>query len=347
MSDVLIQNAFAENRALTRCYLTRGTGSCSLNSFTVANNGYCGTLLTCGSQPGSGSVNPLTCFTQYWSSLPTLNSPTAGFKVCDTSGYYRCGAQCNWTVPTGVCCVQFQLWGPGSGTGTNCCCGGAPFGPTGAYATVIMNVTPGHVYCLCAGCAYCCYATETTPGYCGQPSHVIGCGLTSFCADSGISDVCCWRAAVGSTSSGCQFPTADNCGPNSCSGWNYCWDSGNDGGFIYWSYSGATKYYGSSSCNGTVYGINGMYPALCIGSDNQSGGYTHAAPVYGFVADGQCCSPHHGSTCAGCCFSFVHGSGRHPYPGQGGYSSHVSGGCGANGGDSGRMGMVCVRYCCI
>lgn len=344
MSDVLIQNAFNENRILTRCYLTLGEGSCELSAFTVANNNYCGTTLVCGQQP-SGGVN--TNFTCYWDVLPVLSSPTCGFKVCDTSGYYRCGASCSWTVPAGVCCAQFQLWGPGGGTGTNCCCGGAPYGPTGAYATVIMKVAPGNTYTLCAGCAYCCFATQTTPGLNNGPTYVTGSGLTNFCAMGGYPDVCCWRSAVASTSSGCQFPTGDSCGPESCSGWNFCWDSSNDSGFVYYSYSSYTKFYGSSSCDGTVYGINGMYPALCISSSHSDGvGFSRAAPVYGFVGLGQCTMTYQGSTCAGCCFSYTHGSGIHPYPGQGGSASNVNGGCNACYGDSGRMGMICVRYCC-
>ena len=38
-------------------------------------------------------------------------------NVCDTSGYYRCGVCCLWTVPAGVTRAQFQLWGAGAGSG--------------------------------------------------------------------------------------------------------------------------------------------------------------------------------------------------------------------------------------
>ena len=124
---------------------------------------------------------------------PFVETRANGMKTCDTSGYYRCGSQCNWTVPSGVTNVQFQLWGPGGGTSSNCCCGGNPFGPSGAYAVVQMDVTAGDVYCLCGGCAYCCCGRQTTPGICGTPTFISGPGLC-ICADSGISCYCHWGA---------------------------------------------------------------------------------------------------------------------------------------------------------
>ncbi len=99
-----------------------------------------------------------------WCRIPTgwgedgLGSWTNGFKVCDTSGYYRCGSSCTWTVPGGTTCVRFQIWGSGGGTSESRCCMHTMPGDTGAYASVIMPVTSGSSYTMCGGCAYCCYA---------------------------------------------------------------------------------------------------------------------------------------------------------------------------------------------
>ena len=96
-----------------------------------------------------------------WCRIPTApetGSFTQGFKVCDTSGYFRCGCNCTWTVPGGTTCVRFQIWGAGGGTTESRCCMHTMPGTTGAYASVIMPTTSGSSFTMCAGCAYCCYA---------------------------------------------------------------------------------------------------------------------------------------------------------------------------------------------
>ena len=43
-----------------------------------------------------------------WCRIPTApetGSFTNGFKVCDATGYYRCGQSCTWAVPGGTTCV--------------------------------------------------------------------------------------------------------------------------------------------------------------------------------------------------------------------------------------------------
>ena len=116
---------------------------------------------------------------------------TGGFKVCDTTSYKRCNASCNWTVPAGVTCARFQVWGAGGGSGTGCCCGGSPNGGNGAYASIIMPVTAGQTYALCAGCAYCCYTERAQMTADGDASYVQGQGLTNFCAEGGESNIYC------------------------------------------------------------------------------------------------------------------------------------------------------------
>jgi len=346
MSDVLLQNAFRDLYSAQRAYLANiGNTGVTLTAASFTTNAYAGTGRTCGEIGGVG--NPVSAVTKYWNLIPQMTGATGSVCVYDAAGYYRCNSSCSWTVPAGVTCAQFQVWGPGGGTGTNCCCGGAPFGPTGAYASVIIPVTAGAVYTLCSGCAYCCMATQTTPGYCGTPSYVTGTGLTNFCAMSGCSDVYNWKCSLQTSpgyvnSGGCQFPTNDSCGPSACSGWNFCWDSADDSGYVSYAYSCFTKFYGSAT-NGTVYGINGLYPELCISSSHSdSVGFSRAAPVFGFETTSACCYTYNGSSCASCnrqgCQGYM------TNPGSGGFASSVYGGCDACYGDHGRMGMVCVRY---
>jgi hypothetical protein len=343
MVDVVAYNALKEYLTLNKSYVdsVAGVGTASFN-FTV--NQPAGFASTCSFYQGTSTLGS-NIFTEYWNQIPRLLGATCGFKVCDTN--FRCGKCCLWTVPAGITKVQFQIWGPGGSTGTNCCCGGAPFGPTGAYASVIMDVTASSQYTLCAGCAFCCYAFQDIPGLIGGASFVTGTGLTNFCAQSGISCVCFWKSAVADASGGCRFPVNTTCGPESCAGWNFCYDSANDAGFVYYSYSGSTLFYGTST-SGTVYGLPGMYPAHCVSSAHCNGaGFTIAAPIFGYLPQSQCCETYGSQTCAGCCRSFLFGgsNARMLIPGQGGYASLVLGGCNACGGDAGRMGMVCVRMC--
>ena len=63
--------------------------------------------------PGQYTAQP-----KYWDCIPQGSGWTSGIKVCDDTGYYRCGRNCSWTVPSGVTCARFQLWGAGSSSGS-------------------------------------------------------------------------------------------------------------------------------------------------------------------------------------------------------------------------------------
>ena len=155
MSDVLIYNAIKENTRLQTLYNSLSYVATDPVAASVFTSNLSGAILptsTTGLPGGSTAGDPST----YWCKIPQMTGATGSVKVCDASGYYRCGASCTWTVPAGVTCAQFQLWGPGGGSMAPCCCGLQPFGSTGAYATAIMPVTAGNVYTLCAGCAQCC-----------------------------------------------------------------------------------------------------------------------------------------------------------------------------------------------
>jgi len=284
-------------------------------------------------------------FENYQSKIEDTELTTgSGFKVCNTLSQFNCGASCTWTVPAGTTCARFQIWGAGGGSGPGCCCGGSPFGSTGAYATVSMPVVPGCSYTLCSGCAYCCFPSTGTCGRLpGCPSYVTGHGLTNFCADGGQGRIGTMLAMYGIRCI-CRIANlnqSSNYGSNLCNrGADYCFYSscatcGKVGCFI----PGAT-YFGSSHCGAIVKGVRGMWPVVCY--DTNHYGYELAPPVYGHWCCYHCFSYSSGN-CCGClcsakcnCFKF---------PGMGGWASHVMGGATGICGDMGRMGMVCVTYC--
>lgn len=98
------------------------------------------------------AINDMWCKT-----FGTINQPKQNGIFTFDCSYGRCGGQCQWTVPTGVCRVQVQLWGPGSGSGGACCQGSGMPGINGAYSVQEFNVTPGDTLCWCYACAYCCF----------------------------------------------------------------------------------------------------------------------------------------------------------------------------------------------
>lgn len=346
MSDVILYAAIKENERLQRelLELCSGGGGGGLSFYeTPQGTGYPYTSSTGGA---ANNLCPQIVLDWEKSLKPKVDvSQSNGFKVCDTSGYYRCNRNCTWTVPSGVSRVQFQLWGPGGGTSNNCCCGGAPFGPSGAYMVVQMDVSSGETYCLCSGCAYCCCGEQTTPGICGSPTWVRGPGIC-VCANSGQSCYCYWNADIESGTCGCAIPDpGGNCGPHGCSGWNFCWDSGNDDTHVCHAFSRATWVVNckDDSRNVVCYGINGLYPYQYVPRDNLNGACAISTPVFGFE-NCVCTDQWNDVTCHGHCRQAQNGFMQ--IPGAGGYSSRMHGGCRACGGDHGRMGMVCVSWEC-
>ncbi len=364
MSDVLLYAAMKENQRLRdmwRDSLVSGAGGA--NVYT-AENGALGaaniiTGISCAyPEGGGGGANSNSRLKEEWAAVfGTLAAPRPnGLKVCDTSGYYRCGASCTWTVPSGVTRATFQSWASGGGTGSNCCCGGAPFGPSGAYTIIEMDVTAGDSYLLCAGCAYCCYAYQTTNGYCGGNSCICGPGLF-LCTLSGLSCFTDWMTAtrshsgnkfVGNSNQTAEIPSGSSsnlCGAYQCSGWNFCWDSSNDNLEIDYVYSNIRTW--QVDCIGTnrnacCFGVPSMYPYMHIATDLNSDTRSCPAPVPGYE-DCSCQFKWNGSSCFGCNYT---GCNHRQIPGAGGAAGSVFGGCQACGGDSGRMGMVCVSWCC-
>jgi hypothetical protein len=360
MSDILASSAMIENQKTLVAYLkTQSTTGVPSLSTNAGFKGTTGTLtgwplLTSKDWctiPISGDQQVVTDAWKCWVS-PNIEARTNGFKVCNTDGsYWRCDASCTWTVPAGVTSVQFQIWGPGGSNSGQCCCGGAPFGPSGAYMLAKMNVTAGAVYTLCAGCSYCCYANETTPGLGNSPSYITGPGI-SICAMGARSCATCWAKEVGSTATAnnTQYPAQDGCAPSQCSGWNFCWDVGGDNNYVPHAFSGEANWCvkcGDTNSNQQYWGVQGLWPAMSLSTSLEAGFCSVSTPVVGFekcvtefmYPNGNSCQ---GGGYGGCYYGAPAGYLR--IPGAGGSALAMSGGGASVGGDAGRFGMVCVSW---
>ena len=361
MSDILLYNVIAENQRLQRAYVTKSIDPSAPDSLSYYSSNNIGSsynqyIFTVPNQVTGLSTLPIsTCppMVRHWRRfLSPLTCPKAnGFKVCDASGYFRCGNACSWTVPAGVTCVQFQIWGHGAGNSGQCCCGGTPFGPTGSYMTVCTSVTPGEVFCLCSGCAYCCYATQTTPPVSAVNSYVCsGSGGFFALAMGATACICLWRQAIpGVTSSGCQMPSNDGCAPESCAGWNFCWDTAADNTCTSHAFSiNETWCLCCNTRSAVAYGLPVIYPGLSVGTVDVASGptFTISPPVFGFE-NCTCCHCWQSSFTmpngyGGCYFQAING--YQAIPAVGGYGGFVCGGQNASGGDAGGMGMICVSW---
>ena len=363
MSDILTSSAMIENQKTLVAYLktqsTTALPSLPDDSGFRTTNSNSGTLAGwplktskcwCVIPSTPTNITVVDAWKQWVT--PNIETRTNGFKVCNTDGsYWRCDALCTWTVPAGVTSVQFQLWGPGGGTSSQCCCGGAPFGPSGAYMLAKLNVTAGDVYTLCAGCAYCCFASQTTPGIAMTPTYITGPGL-SICAMGAIPCIAVWSCDVGAlTNAGnLMLPSQDNCSATQCSGWNFCWDSGDDNTYVPHAFSSSANWCvkcTDSSKNQQYWGVQGLWPAVCLGASLSACFSSISTPVVGFECcvmafefpNGQTCQ---GQGTGGCYYGAASGYLR--IPGAGGSGLVMTGGGAASGGDSGRFGMICVSY---
>ncbi len=275
---------------------------------------------------------------------------TGGFKVCETSSYKRCNASCNWTVPAGVTCARFQVWGAGGGSGTSCCCGGSPNGGNGAYASVIMPVTAGQTYTLCAGCAYCCFTERAQMTVDGEPSYVQGQGLTNFCAEGGESNIYCEsrerkHKAAYEQNGYCAYMGSCICN----TGTDYCSENQQTGGVghpdDHYDYgdqatSNHKTFYGTGPTGTDVWGIPGQwaYNRYTYGAKAHC---TWSPGVYGFPTSSCCCycfSNENGGCCYQACYC------AHQIPNAGAFGYSTCGGDNHGCADIGRMGMVCVSY---
>ena len=128
-------------------------------------------------------------------------------------GYYQYP---DWTIPTGVSEVIFEIWGGGGGGGSGCCCTYGIPGGSGAYAYKKLSGVQ-----VVAGCSYDieigmggCGFTGPTCGDAGGKTYITGHNMTNFCADGGAAGcscchLCCctWKVIdSGSCPGGCCAP---------------------------------------------------------------------------------------------------------------------------------------------
>lgn len=348
--DVLAYSAFNQQAILNQqsvaknsCLATKCSETAGLQAVAAGFNA----AATCWVQCIEPCLlrDPSQC--SLWCFIPDLTSATGGFKVCRCAGnsFFNYGACCLWTVPAGVTRVRFQIWGAGGSSGGGCCCGGSPFGATGAYASVIIPVTAGCQYTLCAGCAAQCTGTNGVARIPGCQSFVIGSGLCNFCANGGQGRMGNWMAAYGRAGNTalCRLGIL---------GWNYCGSYFCNGGSDYCftsscartngsiPYVAGAPYFGtttSAASPSIVYGIRGMWPSISIA--NYGNGSQCHPPIYGFSA---ACSVSWSSTCNGCVGRAC--CGINAVPGAGGWFHTVYSGCTSAWSDYGRGGMVCVTF---
>ena len=131
MSDVLLYAAMKENQRLRDMWRDAQDSSAGTANVYTAQNGALGagaeiiTGISCAAPASAGGGENSTdrLKTEWTAVFGTLAAPKPnGFKVCDVSGYFRCGNSCTWSVPSGVTRATFQSWASGGGTGSNCCC---------------------------------------------------------------------------------------------------------------------------------------------------------------------------------------------------------------------------------
>jgi hypothetical protein len=339
-ADVLLYNALNANRQA----LAQRSGLLDTELTAL-----CSTRSNLQSQYDQLVVGAIACTSNnfnLWCLIPEGSGWTGSTTICNTSTQFNCGFCCQWTVPVGVTCARFQLWGAGAGTGGGCCCSISPWSSNGAYASVIIPVTAGNTYTICSGCAACCFAVRAVNNADGCPSFVIGTGLNNFCADGGQSNACiqilerqgpfvcgCIQAFLGH----CQFNAGtDYCQDSGC----YIAGGGTRGGpynSAYNFYPSTSKtFYGTTTSGATVYGINGLYGRIRIGSSNPC---VANAPIYGYPSC--CCNCCLFNYNSGCCRSAQ--AGYMQIPGVSGWPTYACGGATTRCGDMGRMGMV--RIC--
>jgi len=123
---------------------------------------------------------------------------SGGTGGCASTGNINIGNSAIYTVPSsGVSQILIEIWGGGGGGAAipvcSCAGGRASGGGGGGYSKILLPVTPGAQYTLCAGSggqgggAAC--STPTARACCcgnkGMTTYVTGPGLSNFCAEGG------------------------------------------------------------------------------------------------------------------------------------------------------------------
>jgi hypothetical protein len=240
------------------------------------------------------------------------------------------------------------------------------WGGSGAYASVILPVTAGCQYTICAGCAACCTTTDAGSGAVpGCASYVTGFGLCNFCAEGGESSPYGWLQRASPAMSGQGICVIMNNGgyinrgiKSTIYGWCMC----NGGGFCWNTCSGRDVIPFSTSCKTWygcitnpnkgchfVIGAPGMFNSMntTAAGDGWDGWtsdvcstVTHP-PIVNLTCD-TCCKVMGGVSCGGI-VQHIH-CGVFPFPSRGGASTSATGGVGNCAGGVGGGGMVIVEW---
>lgn len=284
------------------------------------------------------------------------NGDTNLLKVCGVNYNNGEGAICTWTVPDGTQYAKFQVWGAGAGTHPGCCCGGSSFGANGAYSELTIEVTPGDVYQLCAGCS-CSNPMEsnTYPG-CACMSGVTGPGICCLKADGGgfANNALAYARTYlginhGGSPSCCRFQSfyCQASGLCLCTYGYYCYSTA-------CATCGVVSIYpncidrtycacGTDTTEISKGGIRPLHGGGCL--DIASRGVHYRPPIL----DSDTCSLYqHGCYCAEitneCCQGGCAGNVWTKHPGMGGAHSYVCGGATSSKSGTGAGGMVQVVW---
>ena len=304
-----------------------------------------------------------------WQNIPQLRNVSCAVQascICNTSGGGNCWLPCTVTVPANATIARFMIWGAGAGSGGGNCCSFAPTGANGAFASVIMPVTPGEVYCLMVGqsntnCQYCCGCSTYIQNGCfdGTKTYITGPGLCNFCADGAeaslwesmkaracavnctayVSAACCKYYDLRNTTDSC-------CGGCICFGSTVCMFGYGLGPYNCVNHQGSytRKGYGCTTRNSIVWTIPSIYNGHI--ADGNAYGAGVWVPTYSPIQMTNCYDVSYytyTSTCNACntgqmwCSSLC-------VPGLGGQYTTTFGGCTAIYGDRGRGGKACIQF---
>lgn len=272
-------------------------------------------------------------------------TPGAANSLCIRDGTtWQAGATCTFTVPAGATNARFQVWGAGAGSGSGCCCGGSHFGGSGAYASIIIPVTVGDAYTLCAGCAAQCFCCRPGP-YQSCSSWVQGPRLCNFCAEGGCLSHVVWICCMRPSSPG-RLSTNSygySCGPCFCnSGGDLCASAPHTYGVLT-PVAAPNTFYGCATNGTPAQGLNGMWGCFCSTTYGNFCG--KHPPIYGFENVSQCTlAPAASGHSGGAACYRADNNNFMRYPGAGGAMTNPCGGCNSCNSDSGRFGMVCVTW---
>ena len=287
------------------------------------------------------------CNPSCWSCVfPQLTACSGAVCSFDTT-YYRCGSTCTWIVPAGATVAKFEVWGPGAYGGAGLCCGGSPFGATGAYGTVIIPVAEGDTYTMCGGCSQCTIVccNQASTGQ-GSPSFITGTGLVNFCAEGGCHNLvrrtCMQRTELCGTNDCCRYqnPQCTTSGPCICNTSYYCYDNScATCGYIPIFNDTEVSFYG------TPFGYNSQHGGTCLDTNNY-GFHCHPTVISitdGITAVGDCCFSFSSGNCCGTIYNTC--SGYCCHPGLGSFPTHVMGGATSMCGGYGRHGAAKISWC--